>query len=141
MNCCLNAVAYMLIIVVSMVVTCEAVSGRGPLVAICFFGFASASGFLGFELLKFGLNCVVRVYRRSRPGLPICKMGKCTVKDYQFHHWEPRGEVYICRCGVLYLKTHVKNATRVRFMELLSDGSLWPYLKRDLNDKWVSDTL
>jgi hypothetical protein len=69
-----------------------------------------------------------------RPIRPKCRRGKCKVYHYRFEEMLPDGVVFRCKCGDRYFLT--KNR---RFMELLSDGSKKPYMKRKRFGKWEVD--
>jgi hypothetical protein len=114
----------------------------GAIAGLCL-GLAGGIGFLyGIYLLaRAGSKREEDKLRRGPPFrvLPPCKTGRCLGKDYQFLEWTPDGLVFICRCRGRYVKTHRESTYGLRFMELLSDGSLRPYFKLVGADEWYPE--
>jgi hypothetical protein len=93
---------------------------------------------LMFLLQKIGTYFEDMLYR-GRPRRPVCKAGICQLGDYHAAWTEdtigPRrySFQFTCKCGTRY--QHVGR----RFMEVLSDGSLQPYMAWKPFKGWFPD--
>ena len=79
-------------------------------------GLAASAGLARF------LAFMDRMLYRGSPPVPICRSGKCRAGDYQIRAVAGGDYAYFCRCDGRYRKK------RRRFMELMPDGSLRPYM-------------
>ena len=77
---------------------------------------------------------VIKTAYRFRPNAPVCRNEKCFAKDYSVLKFTPDGVMFRCRCGNTYLKS--KN----RFVEVLPDGSVHPYMRRSTWRNWRPDS-
>jgi len=73
------------------------------------------------------------VYACNYNKLPICKKGRCQSKDYEHVEIRDTGWVFRCQCGDNYLL--VGN----RFLALLEDGAIHPYMRRARFRPWQED--
>lgn len=70
------------------------------------------------------------------PLPPICKNGECSFdnKDYKFLGFKSKNKrIWRCKCGQDYLEY------KRYFKEILPDGSLKPYMKKDIMGRWKLD--
>lgn len=90
------------------------------------------AGFLFFKLL----GLLSRAWGVWKPLRPPCERGRCRSGDYEFVRVEERGAVFKCRCGDEYLNPDWLPLTTRRFMRLLPDGSVRPYMKARPLCRW-----
>lgn len=84
-------------------------------------------GILSGITTSFFLNRFVDIWYKWCPLRPKCKNGNCSSDDYQIIESRKDGAVFLCQCGTKYFQNWPK---RDRFMEVLDDGSIVPYMKR-----------
>jgi len=65
--------------------------------------------------------------------VPICKNERCLAKTYELVEMGNKGSVFHCRCGSNYLYTGGK------FLVMLEDGTIKPYMKRGRSGHWQED--
>ncbi len=73
-----------------------------------------------------GLDKLIRQWYKWRPFRPVCKKGKCFTHDYRLIECSQMDITLQCRCGTKYLYRENER----RFMEILEDGTIVPYMKR-----------
>jgi hypothetical protein len=78
-------------------------------------------------------QAALKVYYRTRPNRPGCRRWKCTAAGYSTAQFTPEGAVFRCCCG----DTCVRKGNR--FVELLPDGSIRPYMIRAPFGDWRPD--
>lgn len=95
------------------------------------FGFLVGAG-LGIGIFYGFIFCLAYLLSNIWPdnsSAPLCKNGKCEAGHYEIHKAKDQLGFnrfdWFCRCGERYHKS--KNP--LRFYEVLSDGSLKPYMK------------
>ena len=85
--------------------------------------------------LMFGtIRGMLTQVRHSLSPRPICRQGKCKPRDYVLIDSTPEKAVFRCRCGDLYV------SKGSRFLQVLPDNSLFPYMVRDSSRNWKADT-
>jgi len=89
----------------------------------------------GFFCLIGAAKVVLFISSRAMPIRPMCRNGKCGANDYKFLKITKDGSVFQCRCGDKYFRLRAA----ARFLEVLPDGSLRPYMKRKPFGKWQPD--
>jgi hypothetical protein len=89
---------------------------------------------LGIAALK-ALGSPFGIWYKCRPLRPPCRNGKCKAGDYQLLRATTDGSVFQCQCGDKYFRL----GRTGRFLEILPDGSLRPYMRRTPFGKWQPD--
>lgn len=123
-------------------------SGFGPWVQIAGIAGGFILGFLCSVVLWGTVFGIVSIQDRWRPDRPKCKSGRCYSDHYDSLSWSPDkltkrerqladdfgGLIYRCRCGTTYL------ASQRRFLEVLPDGSVKPYMfHKPFSRQWQPD--
>jgi hypothetical protein len=91
---------------------------------------------IGILILKAVSGVLDYSWYRWRPLRPPCRKGSCMAQDYKLVEVSTGGLTYQCKCGDKYRKL----AAPERFVEVLSDGSLRPYMKRRGIGRWEHDS-
>jgi hypothetical protein len=114
-------------------------------------GIAGAGvGFLCHTALWGLLLVFIKLQEHASPSYPVCRNGCCHSDDYQHlgftgelttldEHLQRKAEgiVVCCQCGVKYLFSK----KRRKFLEILPDGSLCPYMYYKPFRKWKLDDI
>lgn len=79
------------------------------------------------------LQTWLKFWYKHFPLRPICQEEKCFSDDYRWQFSNSRGKVFKCECGNKYLSIDKK------FLRILPDNSLSPYMKRGLLRIWKLD--
>jgi hypothetical protein len=88
---------------------------------------------MGFMVVPVLGNCLTFVcdILHTRPAVcQTCRNGKCQSEDYKCVECYNGHLTYECRCGIRYI------AKRDCFLELLADGTMKPYMKKDAAGNW-----
>ena len=75
-----------------------------------------------------GRHLILQVSDVYFPDQPRCKNGRCGPNEYERLQWTEKGCILQCSCGDKYFD----NIDEWRFMRILEDGSLKPYMRQ----KW-----
>jgi hypothetical protein len=89
----------------------------------------------GIIVLKTVFGLPAHVWHKFRPLRPTCRKGVCQAQDYELLKATSEGSTFQCKCGDKYFRL----GTTGRFLEVLPDGSLRPYMKRKPFGKWEPD--
>jgi len=84
-------------------------------------------------MLFFTARSVFIQFRHSLGPRPVCRQGECRPRAYVLVDSAPMKAVFRCRCGDLYLSEDD------RFLQILPDHSLLPYVVRDSSRSWKKD--
>jgi hypothetical protein len=99
----------------------------------------SPSGFLlGFFAIIGGIKLLqlwLEFWHKVFPLRPICQENVCLSDDYRWQHNKDGAKIFKCECGVLFL------SEGKRFMRILPDNSLSPYMKRGFLRVWKRDKI
>lgn len=94
------------------------------------------AGFLLYVILMFPIVWIVMWF-----GLPAC----CADSKHDKHllrriRSTSEGTMWRCDCGKTYLETRARLTRGRRFLEVLPDATLRPYMRRSVFGRWRPDT-
>lgn len=95
-------------------------------------------GFLiGFFLALLLYYLLMHYWNKWFPCQPTCKKGKCTEKDYELVEYNQKDGTFVfrCKCGTKYFQN------LPYFSEMLPDGSMKPYMKKNSLGRWEMEKL
>ena len=87
---------------------------------------------LAYQVFRF----LLKLSDKWLPPRPPCNNGKCFYDDYEFVEAKQDGDaVFRCKCGTKYIQS------LAYFKEILSEGSLKPYMKKNKIGQWIPDNV